>query len=106
MSSATPLVGELVPAIVARPRIHGTLRVGQTLSTGGGSWSTLPERKQYSWLRCRPLGGHCAVIPGATAPRYTIHRADAGHALRVAVTASTTGGSARAVSPATGVVRR
>jgi polysaccharide biosynthesis protein PslG len=90
-----------VPVNTALPAISGTTQVGQTLASSTGTWSGSPSSYAYQWTRCDSTGAACANITGATAASYALTTTDAGHALRVTVTASSTGGSAAAVSAAT-----
>lgn len=64
-----------------RPKITGTLRVGQTLTAVTGTWSPTP-RFSYQWYR----SGH--KIKGATAASYTLVAKDRGKHIRVGVLAT------------------
>lgn len=68
--------------------------VGQTLLGNNGTWlyadgSACRAECQYTfaWYRCNP-GGDCVAIPGGGQRAYRVAPADAGRALRVAVTAT------------------
>jgi Ca2+-binding RTX toxin-like protein len=71
--------------------------VGHFLVASIGSWSgTFPITYTYQWKRCAagdPVNGICVAIPGATLSTYTPVPADSGSRLRVAVTATDSGGS-------------
>jgi RHS repeat-associated protein len=90
------------PVDLTAPVVSGKMVSGQSLSAGTGNWSGVPS-PSYSdqWKRCNTSGESCTSIAGATSASYTLTSADAGHTIRVAVTASNTGGSSEALSPAT-----
>ena len=93
------------PANTAPPTISGSASVGGTLTASSGSWSgSSPMNFGYRWQRCNSGGDKCSNIGGATAQTYKPRRSDAGHTLRVSVTASNSDGSANAVSGPSGVV--
>jgi len=92
------------PAATAPPAISGTAQAGQTLTASSGSWSGSPTSYAYAWQRCDGAGANCAAISGAAAQTYVVGAADVGTAMRVAVTASNSGGSATAASDATSQV--
>ncbi len=99
------------PANTAEPRITGSASVGGTLSASTGSWTGEPKSFAYQWLRCPrggglPTGSDCAAIGGATTTKYIVATADAGHRLRVRVTATNDDGSQAATSNATPLVRQ
>ena len=95
---------QVAPVNTAPPTISGTATVGQTLTASDGSWSNSPTGFSYQWLRCNGGGNSCTTIPGATTKTYTLTAADAGHAIRVRVTASNADGSATAESDPTTAV--
>ena len=76
--------------------------IGSTLSVQPGTWTTPAEAGQtsytYQWQRCNAQGENCQPIPDAQNPIYLTTQADAGHTLRVAVTASDNDGSTTATS--------
>jgi hypothetical protein len=83
------------PRNTRRPRIAGRPRAGGALSCSPGSWTGAePLSFRRRWLR----DGHS--IPAATAARYTVRAADAGHAIACRVTAVSSGGTADATSAA------
>ncbi|HEY5286701.1 MAG TPA: RHS repeat-associated core domain-containing protein [Solirubrobacteraceae bacterium] len=87
--------------------ISGEIRVGQTLSADTGVWSAVPEPTYtYQWQRCNSSGESCSSIPGATEATYGLGSSDIGHTLRVAVTATNSGGSSLSTSAATEIVGR
>ena len=93
-----------LPVSSGLPVVSGSVVVGQVLSGSTGTWTGSPTSFAYEWRRCDATGAGCAAVAGATAASYTLVPADAGHTLRIAVTASNTAGSATAVSAATAVV--
>ena len=69
-SKATAPVSALAPASKSPPKVTGTAKVGETLSTSPGKWvGTAPLRYSYSWERCSSSGTGCARIEGATSAR-------------------------------------
>ena len=78
---------------------------GPTLTAQPGTWSAPSEAGtvsySYQWEACNPEGNDCQAITGATAPTYTPAAAEAGHTLRVLVSAGNNDGSASLVSPTT-----
>jgi hypothetical protein len=103
-SSATNVVAPLPPSNTASPTVTGTEQEGQTLTVSAGSWSgTPPLTYAYQWRRCDP-GSNCVDVDGATSTTYALTAADVGMTVRVAVTASNSGGSATAVSAPTGII--
>jgi hypothetical protein len=87
------------------PKITGTARQGQKLTTTNGTWKgTAPITFARQWQRCDAGGATCGPIAGATATTYTASAADVGSTLRVAVTATNGAGPATATSAATAVV--
>jgi hypothetical protein len=95
------------PQNTTLPLISGPARTGRSVATSNGTWSgTTPMTFAYQWLQCDSNGNNCTAIAGATGASYVIRSADAGHRLRVTVTATNSAGSTPATSAATAVVRR
>jgi len=92
------------PVNTAPPTISGTPTVGQTLTASNGTWSNSPTSFAYQWLRCNGGGNNCASVANGTQQTYTLVGADAGHTMRVRVTATNADGSASAQSQQTAVV--
>ncbi len=70
------------PQSTQAPTISGTPAVGSLLTCAKGSWTGVPApRFTYQWL------SEGSPIKEATASRYTVQRADAGHGLICEVTA-------------------
>jgi hypothetical protein len=86
------------PTNTTLPTISGTAQVGQTLVPTHGTWAGSPTSFAYQWLRCNAAGVSCAAISGASLATYTLVTADEGATIRLAVTASNSGGSATATS--------
>jgi hypothetical protein len=89
------------PVNTALPTISGTIALGQALSSTTGSWSGNPTSYAYQWQDCDGSGKGCSNIGGATSSGYTLRESDAGHKLRVVVTATNSGGMTPASSAAT-----
>ena len=94
----------VAPVNTAPPTITGTPQVGQTLTAGNGTWTNSPTSFAYQWLRCNAGGNSCVSVANGTQKTYTLVGADAGHTMRVRVTATNADGSASAQSDQTTVV--
>jgi hypothetical protein len=92
------------PVNTALPTLSGAAQEGQTLSTSNGGWSNAPTAYAYAWSQCDANGGSCTTISGATAATYKAAATDAGHTIRVTVTATNAGGDAQATSAPSAVV--
>jgi hypothetical protein len=103
-SQAASTAGEPVNTVL--PMITGTPKVGNTLSTTGGTWtsSTTITKVTYEWWRCNATTAVCSVISGATSTSYQLVAADAGYKIRVAQTVTNSAGSTTAASDPTAVV--
>jgi hypothetical protein len=100
-SAQSAVVTVLQPPINSGlPSINGTPASGQTVMAGPGAWSGSPTEYAYQWQRCNSTGVSCSPVSGATAQAYILGSPDVGSTLRVAVTASNTGGAS---APATSV---
>lgn len=100
--ASAPVATGATPLNTWTPSITGTPQVGQTLIATTGSWlATTVISYSYQWQRCDLGGSGCEPITGATAPSYMLASGDAGHRLRVLVTASETAASAAQASSAT-----
>jgi hypothetical protein len=70
------------------PEVGGNAVQGQVLSGSVGFWRSVASLSfGYQWLRCDLGGGSCVTVAGATGATYRLTAADAGHRLRVGVTA-------------------
>ncbi len=104
-SAQSAVIAAAPPVNTSAPTISGTIRDGQILSAGPGTWTGTPVISfSYQWRRCDASGGACADIAGATGATYTLVSADVGATIRVVVTGTNAGGTAPATSAATGVV--
>jgi hypothetical protein len=106
-SPRTPSTGTArvlgVPAATRAPHVSGRARVGKKLAGSRGSW-TYHAAFRFQWLRCNARGGSCSSIGHATRSTYRPTQRDAGHRLRLRVTASNAAGSKRATSSPTAPV--
>jgi hypothetical protein len=94
----------LKPVAAELPTVHGTARVGRTLTSTHGKFTGRPTSYAYQWLRCSTSGTRCVSINGARHATHRLLAADAGHRLRVRVTATAIGGHATARSHPTSIV--
>lgn len=92
------------PTPTAAPGITGTPAVGSTLTANKGAWSGNPTSVAVAWIRCDANGDGCAAIAGASGDTYSVTQADAGHTLRLSVTATNASGSTTFVSKQTAAV--
>jgi hypothetical protein len=92
------------PTNTVAPTVSGIAQVGQTLTASAGTWSGSPTSFAYQWQDCSSSGKSCSNVSGATAPGYQLASSDAGHTVRVVVTASNEGGATAADSAVTGTV--
>jgi hypothetical protein len=92
------------PANTTPPSISGTPTVGQTLTASEGAWTNAPTSFDYQWLRCNGGGNSCVDVANGTQKTYTLVEADAGHTMRVRVTATNADGSSSARSAQTAQV--
>jgi hypothetical protein len=88
--------------------VPSQITIGTPLTTLPGGWSAPSEAGavtySYQWQQCDSQGNNCQAIAGAQNPTYTPVAADAGHTLRLAVTAADNDGSATATSNASPAV--
>jgi hypothetical protein len=103
-SAGTAMVVDL-PSATKAPHISGRARVGKKLSGNHGTWTYSPGYR-YQWLRCNGHGAGCSSIHRATRSTYKPTKHDAGHRLRLRVTATNAAGSAFADSAASSRVKR
>ena len=97
----TEPVGAMNPAQLPEVNGHknGKAKMGDALTATTGGWvGTLPITFVFHWQR--QGGAAWGNIQGATAQTYVVKRADAGHRLRVQVTASNAGGTSTQTSAA------
>ena len=85
--------------VLAAPQVAGFPTTGAILWTDGGAFTGTPDPGlSFQWLRCDASGDGCAAIAGASHPAYAPTDADAGHTLKVAVTAANPFSAATATS--------
>ena len=84
------------PTNTSPPTVDGTAAVGHTLTGQPGTW-TGATTFTYEWQRCSAQGTDC-VSTGDADTSYTVSEPDAGRGLRLAETASNSGGTATAYS--------
>jgi hypothetical protein len=82
------------PTNTALPTVSGAATQGQTLTATSGSWTGTPTGYGYQWADCNSSGASCTNISGAISNSYTLTSTDVGNTVRVAVTATNSGGSA------------
>lgn len=88
------------PASIEAPRVDGVPQTGQMLSADPGTWDADPAPTlAYQWQRCPDMTGRaCTAIPKAVISSYAVSLSDVGLTLRVVVTATSHGRSARSAS--------
>ena len=92
------------PILVAAPQIHGRPQVGRTLISDVGAWtSSRPLTYKVRWELCGDT--HCRSISGSPGRSLLLRASALERHVRVVVTATSPGGSTRAVSPPTDKVR-
>ncbi len=86
------------PHAAVPPSIAGSAAIGQTLKATAGTWTgAAPLRFSFRWRRCDPTGGACTDTRGADSS-HRVSDADAGHVLRVLVTATNAAGTSASLS--------
>jgi sugar lactone lactonase YvrE len=92
------------PEAGAVPTVTGTTTVGETLTASEGTFTNSPVTYTYQWEDCDATGADCTLISGATSSQYILTASDAGHTVRVIVTASNGGGSTTSTSAPTALI--
>jgi hypothetical protein len=92
------------PPNTSPPTISGTTTVGSTLTANPGTWTGTSITFAYQWQRCDTAGANCTPISGATSTTYVLANEDAGHTLKVAVTATDSTGPNTVTSAQTATV--
>ena len=101
-SAQTVVVVGNPPVNTGVPMVSGSAQVGQTLSADPGTWSgTLPISFAYQWRRCDGAGANCVDLIPMNGQSYTLTSGDLGATIRLAVTASNSGGSSSPLKYAT-----
>jgi hypothetical protein len=105
-SAATDVVsGGDAPVVKTKPSVSGIATVGEELTADAGTWTGGATTFTFQWQRCDSAGAGCVDVTNATARSYGVRSADAGHKLRVEVTAKNASSTATATSDPTAVVR-
>ncbi len=105
LSAAAAPATTSTPANTAPPSITGVAQEGHTLTAQSGSWSgTNPIGFSYQWRRCDTDGANCNDISDATSQTRVATANDVHMTLRVAVTATNSSGTGKALSDATQIV--
>jgi 5-hydroxyisourate hydrolase-like protein (transthyretin family) len=99
-SGTTTVILPAPPANLAAPTITGVAQQGQPLTAHDGSWTNEPTSHAFAWQRCDAAGLQCTAISGATSGTYTPGAADVGSTVRVAETATNSGGTSAPTSSA------
>jgi hypothetical protein len=89
-----------IPVNFGAPTVSGVAGQGHVLSAAHGLWSQSPATYAYVWQRCATNGASCANIPNAVSATYTLGAADAGHTIRVEVSAHNAAGTSTLVASA------
>jgi hypothetical protein len=105
----TPASPAVAPNNVTEPRITGTPRVGEALSTTRGTWTgTAPIVYEFRWFRCEgrgaPDASDCGRISNAANATYVLRQADAGFRIRSEVIGRNAEGQDTATSNPTAVI--
>ena len=104
-NSAETTTVTAAPANTALPTISGLTQVGATLTASNGTWTGSPTPTfTYQWEQCNSSGASCGDIGGETNSTYVLVSGDAGHTIRVKVTATNTVSATTAESAATAVI--
>ena len=74
------------PAATSPPAIHGTPKVGRTLTATAPTWNEAPTRVTYQWQLCTRSG--CVPIRGAIKLSLKLTKRVAGQTVRVLATAT------------------
>jgi uncharacterized protein YukE len=105
-STATGLIGALLPANTSLPAITGTTEDGKTLTAATGSWSgTSPISYAYQWQQCNSSGEACKnITEGGVAGTLGLIPSLVKSTIRLVVTATNSAGSTHATSAPSGLV--
>ena len=104
VNDTVDLLAPPAPVNTTPPSVDGTTQAGQTLTATDGSWTNDPIIYAYQWQDCDAAGDGCVNISAATGNTYALASSDAGHTVRVAVSAENGGGATTADSPTPGVI--
>jgi large repetitive protein len=105
LSRSARAAAEPPPVNARPPSISGAAAEGQLLRATTGRWRhALHAKLTYTWQRCTASGTACTDIPSATDSIHALESADVGSTVRVVVSATTSAGSASALSRRTPTV--
>jgi len=88
------------------PWVKGTKQVGHVLVEAATVWTRSPYMWKDRWLRCSTNGTACVRIERGIAADYKLTEKDAGHRIRLEVTAFNGAGHTTATSAPTRIVKR
>ena len=104
-SIPTAVIVAKAPVAVKAAAITGTAKVGRKVSGNAGTFSSSrPVSTTMSWERCDTAGNGCVKLAGTSVSRSLV-AADAGHRLRIVITATAGGTSMTVRSALTAVVQ-
>ncbi len=103
-NNTVDLLAPPAPVATVAPSVTGTTTVGQTLTASLGTFTNSPVTYKYQWQDCDGSGANCTAISGATSSTYTLAASDAGHTIRVIVTACNGGGATASPSAQTAAI--
>jgi len=81
------------PAPVINPTLLGSYEQGAAVDGSRGSWKGAPTTYTYAWFRCNASASNCVPLAGQTSVTHVLSSADAGHRVRLRVTATNAAGS-------------
>lgn len=100
-----PITAPAAPFNEEAPVIEGSPEAGATLTASDGIWGGgATSSFSYQWQRCNGEGEECVNIAGEVTQAYEASMEDAGHTLRISVTAKNLGGEATASSAVSGAI--
>jgi hypothetical protein len=106
LSSGLGPVEARPPGLQHRPWIKGTKRVGHVLVEAATLWTRSPYMWRDRWLRCSAGGTVCVRIEKGVGTDYKLTRKDAGHRIRIQVTAFNGAGHTSSISAPTRIVKK
>jgi hypothetical protein len=98
------------PALLDRPALSGTAKIGSQLTGSTGSWSRTPTAYAYQYLRCPAAvtgpaeADSCTPVLGATSAAYVPGIADVYGRMMLRVRASNANGTTEAFSAPSSIV--
>lgn len=85
-----------IPTNTVAPKVTGTPKVGETLSTTTGTWTETPTSYTYQWERSPNGSTEVEGVSGAHSSAYTLTSADKDEYLRCSVRATNSAGTSAA----------